>query len=326
MQATASIRSTILPVDPSINPDFPYPPLGVSDSYDKLGELALELVLGFLLAWWVMPTWPAVGFIAFMTWASAVYSVPRFGSRTVRQSPWLTKMLGVTFRGVVYPSTKFDLTWNLTSAQSFGLIDLVFIHLLLCSACTKTFADIPDMQGDREGGYRSFAGAGRNQDRSICRRVYYRAWDSRCGHHVPAGISGSVRTCCGSIFAPRFCRRIYPTPSLATPTGWLWRQTFLRVPLAFADAASVRSTHYHFALYNHRSISTTEQRRKVHDLACSIERRSNFMTQRWKPCCTVTAPDRAYTITPDCSTNQNHSDASRMYLRNVSVASQERLL
>ena len=159
-----------LPVDRINKPDFPLP-LGVLTVRQAWIISVGTGVLGSLLAWWVMPTWLAVSFIAFMTWASAVYSVPRFGSRTVRQSPWLTKMLGVTFRGVVYPATTFLTVWNLASAQSFGLVYLAFILTFAVLFCVgmNTFEDIPDMQGDREGGYRSFALAlGATKTACIC--------------------------------------------------------------------------------------------------------------------------------------------------------------
>ena len=147
-----------VPVDRVNKPDFPLPS-GVMTVQQAWIVSVGSGVLGSLLAWWIMPLWLALSFVAFMTWASTVYSVPRFGSRTVRQSPWITKLLGVMFRGVVYPATTFLTVWYLAPAQSFGLIYLAFILTFAVFFCVgmNTFEDIPDMQGDREGGYRSFA-------------------------------------------------------------------------------------------------------------------------------------------------------------------------
>jgi 4-hydroxybenzoate polyprenyltransferase len=128
-------------------------------------------IVGSLLAWWTMPLWLALSFVAFMTWVSAVYSVPRFGSRTVRQSPCITKIFGVTFRGVVYPTTTFLTIWYLAPAHSFGLVYLAFILTFAVFFCVgmNTFEDIPDMQGDHEGGYHSFALAlGATRTACIC--------------------------------------------------------------------------------------------------------------------------------------------------------------
>ena len=147
-----------LPVDRVNKPDFPLPS-GVMTARQAWIVSVGTGVLGSLLAWWIMPLWLALGFLGFMMSASVVYSVPRFGSRTVRQNPWITKLLGVMFRGVVYPATTFLTVWYLAPAQFFGLVYLAFILTFAVFFCVgmNTFEDIPDMQGDREGGYRSFA-------------------------------------------------------------------------------------------------------------------------------------------------------------------------
>jgi len=147
-----------LPVDRINKPDFPLPSGTMTITQAWLVTLGTGIV-GSILALWIMPFWLAFGFLGFMTSASVVYSVPRFGSRTVRQSPWLTKLLGVTFRGVVYPATTFLTVWNFASTQSFGLVYLAFILTFAVLFCVgmNTFEDIPDMQGDQKGGYRSFA-------------------------------------------------------------------------------------------------------------------------------------------------------------------------
>lgn len=147
-----------LPVDRINKPDFPLPSGVVTIMQAWVMTLGTG-VLGSILAVWIMPAWLSLGFLGFMTSASVVYSVPRFGSRTVRQSPWLTKLLGVTFRGIVYPATTFLTVWNLAPTSSFGMVYLAFILTFAVLFCVgmNTFEDIPDMQGDREGGYRSFA-------------------------------------------------------------------------------------------------------------------------------------------------------------------------
>ena len=81
-----------LPVDRINKPDFPLPS-GIMTVRQAWIVSVGTGVLGSLLAWWVMPLWLATGFVASITWASFVYSVPRFGSRAVRQSPWFTKLL-----------------------------------------------------------------------------------------------------------------------------------------------------------------------------------------------------------------------------------------
>ena len=159
-----------LPVDRINKPDFPLPAGIMTVTQAWIVTLGTG-ILGSLLAWWVMPPWLALGFLGFMTSASVVYSVPRFGSRTVRQSPWLTKLLGVTFRGVVYPTTTFLTVWHLAPAQSFGLVYLAFILTFAVLFCVgmNTFEDIPDMQGDQKGGYHSFALAlGATKTAGIC--------------------------------------------------------------------------------------------------------------------------------------------------------------
>jgi homogentisate phytyltransferase / homogentisate geranylgeranyltransferase len=147
-----------LPVDRINKPDFPLPAGTMTVTQAWIVTLGTG-ILGSLLAWWIMPPWLALYFLGFMMSASVVYSVPRFGSRTVRQSPWITKLLGVTFRGVVYPATTFLTVWYLAPIQSFELVYLAFILTFAVLFCVgmNTFEDIPDMQGDQEGGYRSFA-------------------------------------------------------------------------------------------------------------------------------------------------------------------------
>lgn len=147
-----------LPVDRINKPDFPLPS-GVM-SIQQAWVISLGTgVIGSLLAWWVMPLWLSPFFVGFMIGATLVYCVPRFGSQTVRQSPWLTKLLGVTFRGVVYPATTFLTVWGLASTLDTGWIYLAFLLTFAVLFCIgmNTFEDIPDMRGDREGGYRSFA-------------------------------------------------------------------------------------------------------------------------------------------------------------------------
>ena len=167
-----------LPVDRINKPDFPLPAGTMTVTQAWIVTLGAG-ILGSLLAWWIMPPWLALGFLGFMISASIVYSVPRFGSRTVRQSPWLTKLLGVMFRGVVYPATTFLTVWNLAPAQSFGLVYLAFILTFAVLFCVgmNTFEDIPDMQGDQEGGYRSFALAlGATRTACICCAAFLTAF------------------------------------------------------------------------------------------------------------------------------------------------------
>ncbi len=147
-----------LPVDRINKPDFPLPS-GIMTVRQAWIVSVGSGVVASLLAWWAMPLWLALSFIGFMTWASMVYSVPRFGSRTIRQSPWLPKLLTICFRAIVYPTTTFLTVWYLAPDDSFGLVYLAFIltfALLFCVGM-NTFEDIPDMRGDKEGGYRSFA-------------------------------------------------------------------------------------------------------------------------------------------------------------------------
>jgi|GEM_PF-4810923 len=147
-----------LPVDRINKPDFPLPS-GVMTVRQAWVVSAGTGVVGSVLAWWVMPLWLASSFVTAMLWVSIVYSVPRFGSRTVRQSPLLPKLLVICFRAIVYPATTFLTVSTLAPAQSFGLIYLAFILTFAILFCVgmNTFEDIPDMRGDQEGGYRSFA-------------------------------------------------------------------------------------------------------------------------------------------------------------------------
>jgi 4-hydroxybenzoate polyprenyltransferase len=94
-----------------------------------------------------------------MSLISLVYSIPRFGSRRVRQSPWLTKVLVVSFRGVIFPTVGFLTVWSLVSTQPLEWVYLAFIITFAVPFCVgmNNFADIPDMKGDLESGYRSFA-------------------------------------------------------------------------------------------------------------------------------------------------------------------------
>jgi homogentisate phytyltransferase/homogentisate geranylgeranyltransferase len=159
-----------LPVDRINKPDFPLPSGVMTIQQAWIVSLGAGIV-GSLLAWWTMPLWLALGFIGFMAWVSLVYSVPRFGSHKVRQSPWLTKLLGVTFRGMVCPTVSFLTVWHFGPVQSLGLVYLAFILTFAVLFCIgmNTFEDIPDMQGDREGGYRSFALAlGATKTACIC--------------------------------------------------------------------------------------------------------------------------------------------------------------
>src|SRR5690348_15239722 len=71
-----------LPVDRINKPDFPLPSGVMTERQAWIVSLGSG-VLGSFLALWAMPVWLAASFVGFMTWASAVYSVPRFGSRTV---------------------------------------------------------------------------------------------------------------------------------------------------------------------------------------------------------------------------------------------------
>jgi homogentisate phytyltransferase/homogentisate geranylgeranyltransferase len=147
-----------LPVDRINKPDFPLPS-GVMTVRQAWIVSVGTGVLGSLFAWWIMPLWLAGSFITFMIWVSLVYSIPRFGSRRVRQNPLLTKLLGVTFRGVICPTVTFLAVANLAPVRSLGLVYLAFILTFAVLFCIgmNTFEDIPDMQGDQEGGYHSFA-------------------------------------------------------------------------------------------------------------------------------------------------------------------------
>lgn len=147
-----------LPVDRINKPSFPLPS-GVM-SVPQAWAVSLGTgVVASLLAWWAMPTWLALSFIGCMSLISLVYSIPRFGSRSVRQSPWLTKILVVSFRGVIFPTVGFLTIWFLVSTRPLEWSYLAFIVTFAVMFCIgmNNFADIPDMQGDQEGGYHSFA-------------------------------------------------------------------------------------------------------------------------------------------------------------------------
>jgi homogentisate phytyltransferase/homogentisate geranylgeranyltransferase len=147
-----------LPVDRINKPDFPLPSGAMTVAQAWVVSIG-TCVLGSLLTWWVMPSLLAGSFIGCMSLISLVYSIPRFGSLRVRQSPWLTKILVVSFRGVIFPTVGFFTTWFLVSTQPPELVYLAFIVTFATLFCVgmNNFADIPDMQGDREGGYHSFA-------------------------------------------------------------------------------------------------------------------------------------------------------------------------
>ncbi len=147
-----------LPVDRVNKPDFPLPS-GVMTVEQAWTVSITTGVLGSLLAWWSMPSWLSLCFSGFMTWASLVYSIPRFGSRRVRQSPWLTKLFTLIARGTVLPAVTFLTVWWLAPGQSLGWVYLAFLLTFAMLFCVgmNTFEDIPDMKGDQEGGYRSFA-------------------------------------------------------------------------------------------------------------------------------------------------------------------------
>jgi 4-hydroxybenzoate polyprenyltransferase len=147
-----------LPVDCINKPGFPLPSGIMTEKQAWVVSIGSGII-GSLLALWAMPFWLAMTFVGFMTWASVVYSVPRFGSRIVRRSPLLPKLLTICFRAIVYPATAFLTVWHVTPAQSLDLLYLAFILTFAILFCIgmNTFEDIPDMKGDREGGYRSFA-------------------------------------------------------------------------------------------------------------------------------------------------------------------------
>jgi homogentisate phytyltransferase/homogentisate geranylgeranyltransferase len=147
-----------LPVDRINKPDFPLPS-GVMTVEQAWTVSIVTGAVGSLLAWWSMPSWLALSFIGLITWASLVYSIPRFGSHRVRQSPWLTKFLGVSFRGLIYPTVAFLTVWGLAPERPLEWVYLAFLLTFAVLFCVgmNTFEDIPDMNGDKEGGYRSFA-------------------------------------------------------------------------------------------------------------------------------------------------------------------------
>lgn len=159
-----------LPVDRINKPNFPLPSGVMTLKQAWVVSLGTGLV-GSLLAWWAMPLWLATSFVTALTWTTVAYSIPHFGSHTIRQSPWLTKLIGVTFRGVIYPATTFLTVWFLATESSFGFVYLAFILTFAILFCIgmNIFEDIPDMQGDQEGGYRSFALAlGASKTALIC--------------------------------------------------------------------------------------------------------------------------------------------------------------
>ncbi len=167
-----------LPVDRINKPDFPLP-AGIMTIRQAWIFSIGSGTLGALLALWAMPVWLALSFISFMTWASLVYSIPRFGSRIVRQSPLLPKLLTICFRGVVYPATTFLTVWYLAPAHSLAMVYLPFILTFAVLFCVgmNTFEDIPDMRGDQEGGYRSFALAlGATKTACICLAAFVTAF------------------------------------------------------------------------------------------------------------------------------------------------------
>lgn len=147
-----------LPVDRINKPDFPLPS-GVMTVEQAWVVSIITGVLASVLAWWAMPFWLALYFNGFMTWASLAYSAPRFGSRTVRQNPWFTKLFTLVARGATLPTVTFLTVWWLSPEQSPGHIYLAFILTFAVLFCIgmNTFEDIPDMKGDQKGGYRSFA-------------------------------------------------------------------------------------------------------------------------------------------------------------------------
>jgi homogentisate phytyltransferase/homogentisate geranylgeranyltransferase len=159
-----------LPVDRINKPDFPLPSRVMTVEQAWVVSITTG-VLASLLAWWSMPVWLSLCFNGFMTWASLAYSVPRFGSRTVRQSPWLTKLFTLIARGATLPTVTFLTVWWLSPNQALGHIYLAFILTFAVLFCVgmNTFEDIPDMKGDQEGGYRSFALAlGATKTACIC--------------------------------------------------------------------------------------------------------------------------------------------------------------
>lgn len=147
-----------LPVDRINKPDFPLPS-GVMSLRQAWAASLGTGIIGSLLALWAMPLWVALFFVGFMTWASITYSIPRFGSVRIRHSPLFTKLFGVTFRGIIYPTVTFFTVWSLSSHQKLDLVYLAFILTFAVLFCVgmNTFEDIPDMQGDQKGGYLSFA-------------------------------------------------------------------------------------------------------------------------------------------------------------------------
>ncbi len=252
-----------LPVDRINKPDFPLPS-GVMTVRQAWAVSLASGIVGSLLAWWAMPWWLALSFVGSMTWVSLVYSVPRFGSRTVRQSPWLPKLLVICFRAIVYPATTFLTVWYLAPAQSLGLVYLAFILTFAVLFCVgmNTFEDIPDMRGDREGGYRSFALVlGATKTACICLAAFVTAFLGlaiwiyafpqlfRVGRGLP--LKHSYSSSLSSSF---------PAATFRVTFGRCRRQAVLYVPLAII-CTSIRCTYYHICSYTE---SWQHRRVRVH--------------------------------------------------------------
>jgi homogentisate phytyltransferase / homogentisate geranylgeranyltransferase len=206
-----------LPIDRINKPEFPLPS-GVMTVEQAWVVSITTGVLGSLLAWWSMPPWLALSFVGFMTWASLVYSVPRFGSRMVRQSPWLTKLFTLIARGTVLPAGTFlTLRW-LAPEQGVPWTYLAFLLTFAVFFCVgmNTFEDISDMKGDLEGNYRSFAlalGAVKTAGicfiAFICAFLSLAAWMLVFPQLFRVGLGLTIEAALLAIFVLRFRRMLH---------------------------------------------------------------------------------------------------------------------
>jgi homogentisate phytyltransferase / homogentisate geranylgeranyltransferase len=245
-----------LPVDRINKPDFPLPS-GVMTVAQAWAVSLSTGVVGSILAWWIMPLWLALSFVGFMTWATITYSIPRFGSRKIRQSPWLTKLFTLSARGVIFPAVGFlTASWLVpTLPQEWVYLGFILTFAVLFCVGMNTFEDIPDMRGDREGGYRSFALAlGATKTAFICLSAFVAAflglatWMLAFPHMFHLEVGLMIETLFLIVFIGKFIRllraELQPDGGGAKPFyAFLWRLytvQYLALILIFAPMPLAR--------------------------------------------------------------------------------------
>jgi homogentisate phytyltransferase/homogentisate geranylgeranyltransferase len=245
-----------LPVDRINKPDFPFPS-GVMTVAQAWTVSLTTGVVGSFLAWWIMPLWLALSFVGFMTWATITYSIPRFGSLRVRQNPWLTKLFTLSARGVIFPTVGFlTASWLVpTLPQGWVYLGFILIFAVLFCVGMNTFEDIPDMRGDREGGYRSFALAlGATKTAFICLSAFVAAfvglatWMLAFPHMFHLEVGLMIETLFLIVFIGKFTRllrsELQPDGGGAKPFyAFLWRLyavQYLALILIFAPTHLAR--------------------------------------------------------------------------------------